>query len=59
MELRGIDVTASQLALAAVAALPAGGAVDAARTLAGLCETYGRGELAQVLEEWAERRDRS
>jgi hypothetical protein len=25
--------------------------------LAGVCEAYGRSELAQVLEEWAERRD--
>lgn len=57
IELRGIDLAASQLALAAMAALPAGAAVDAARTLAGVCETYGHGELAQVLEEWADWRD--
>lgn len=59
IEFRGIDLTASQLALAAVAALPAGAAVDAARTLAGVCEAYGHGDLAHVLEEWAERRDPS
>jgi hypothetical protein len=56
LELRGIGLTTSQLALAAVAAFPAGAAVDAARTLAGLCEAYGHRELAQVLEQWAERR---
>jgi hypothetical protein len=56
IELRGIDVTASQLVLAAVAALPDGAAVDAARTLARACEAYGHGELAQMLNEWAARR---
>jgi hypothetical protein len=59
IELRGIDVSASQLALAAVAALPAGGPVDAARALAGVCEAHDHGELAQVLKEWADRRDLS
>jgi hypothetical protein len=58
IELRGMDLTASQLALAAVAALPAARAVDAARTLTGLCETYDHDELVQLLEEWAERRER-
>ncbi len=58
VELRDIDVGASQLALAALAALPASAAVDAARTLAGVCRAYGDGELAQVLDEWTRQRDR-
>lgn len=56
-DLRGIDVTVSQLALAAVAALRGGAAVDGTRTRAAICEAYGHSELGQVLKEWAKRRD--